>query len=272
MNRIDSEQVCPMSLHGDKRGDEGRVSCRARRLCEAAETGRSPLISIAYPPGARPGTTHPTPMAWRPYENLIDGELDNRTPGKVKGWIRFFRNKMAPLQVTFDLEGDFHEDIRGAMIRLSNLTPSDRQLDGGTYMEGFSPMQHGTVGDITAGLPLGPWTEALAQSLMKSNDLFWEERGTRGNERKTRRREFAEEYRAHIAAGDLYHACGAYPYVEWFAENGRVVLELDPSQMEIVKADVPPKEKTPAELFEDEKKRDEAFRSFTGLGEDLSKE
>src|SRR3989454_8947304 len=106
---------------------------------------------------------HNKAMAWRPYENLIDGELDNRTPGKVKGWIRFFRNEKAPLRVTFDLEGDFHEDIRGAVIRLSNPNPSDRYRERGTYMDGFNPMQRGTAGDITAGLPLGPWTEALAQ-------------------------------------------------------------------------------------------------------------
>ncbi len=42
--------------------------------------------------------------------------------------------------------------------------------------------------------------------------------------------------------------------------------------MEIVKADVPPKEKTPAELLEDKKKRKAAFGSFfTGMVEDLSK-
>ena len=52
-----------------------------------------------------------------------------------------------------------------------------------------------------------------------------------------------------------------------------MVLELDPSQIEIVRADVPPKEKTPAELLEDKKKRDEAFGSFfTGMVKDLSKE
>src|SRR5579862_9202342 len=51
-----------------------------------------------------------THMAWRPYENLIDGELDNQTPGKVSGWMRFFRAKSSPLRVNFDLEGDFHED------------------------------------------------------------------------------------------------------------------------------------------------------------------
>ena len=53
--------------------------------------------------------------------------------------------------------------------------------------------------------------------------------------------------------------------------NGRVVLELDPSQMDIVKADAPPREKAPAELLEDKKKRDEAFGSFfTSMVEDLS--
>jgi len=56
-------------------------------------------------------------MAWRPYENLIDGELDNRMPGKVTGWIRFFRNGQEPLRVTFDLDGDFHDDIRGTKIQ-----------------------------------------------------------------------------------------------------------------------------------------------------------
>src|SRR5258708_28304531 len=47
-----------------------------------------------------------TLMAWRPYENLINGELDNRIPGKVTGWIRFFRGAKRPLQVRFDLAGD----------------------------------------------------------------------------------------------------------------------------------------------------------------------
>jgi hypothetical protein len=140
-------------------------------------------------------------------------------------------------------------------------------------MDGFSPIQHGTVGDITAGLPLGPWTEALAQKLMKRNELFWDERGIRGPEREKYRQEFAEKYRAHIAAGDTYYAYVKYPYLEWYADNGRVVLELDPSQMEIVKAAVPPTEKTPAELLEDEKKRGEVFGSFfAGVLEDLSKE
>ena len=99
-------------------------------------------------------------------------------------------------------------------------------------MDGFSPMQHGTAGDITAGLPLGPWTEALAQTLMKRNELSWDERGIRGSEREKCLRADAERYRNHIAAGDLCYAYVDYPYVEWYSENGRVVLELDPSQVE----------------------------------------
>ena len=212
-------------------------------------------------------------MAWRPYENLIDGELDNRTPGKVTGWIRFFRNEQPPLRVTFDLEGDFHEDIRGTVIRLSNPDPSDRHPDGGTYMKGFSPMQTGTAGDITAGLSLGPWTEALAQDLMKRNELFWDEQGIHGSERENRRQDFSERYRARIAAGDLYYPYVEYPYIEWYAENGRVVLELDRSQVEIVKVVVPIKEKTPEELLEDEKKREKALESFLGgMVESLSRD
>jgi hypothetical protein len=212
-------------------------------------------------------------MAWRPYANLIDGELDNRIPKKITGWMRFFRNGQQPLRVTFDLAGDFHEDIRGTVIRLSNPYPSEEYLDEGTYMHGFNPMQTGTAGDITAGLPLGAWTEALAEDLMKRNELFWDERGIRGSEREKERQDFAERYRAHIAAGDLYYPYVEYPYIEWYSEkNGRVVLELYPSQLEVVKVVVPLKEKTPAELLEDEKKRVAAFGSFFGaMVEDLSR-
>jgi len=65
-------------------------------------------------------------MAWRPYENLIDGELSNRVPGKVTGWMRFFRRRRQPLRVVFDLEGDFHEDIRGSDILLKGDAPADK--------------------------------------------------------------------------------------------------------------------------------------------------
>lgn len=218
-------------------------------------------------------------MAWRPYENLIDGELDNRTLGKVTGWMRFFRRGKNPLRVTFDLAGDFHEDIRGKVIRLKNPTPADRhevQLDReGTYMEGFAPVQRGTVGDITAGIPLGPWTEALAQKLMAQNEAFWDENRITGLEREERRREYAERYRKHIEAGELYYPYVSYPYIEWYSDNGRVVLELDLSQVQVfdIQGVIPRREKTPKELVEDGRKRTEAMAGFmSGMVKGLSEE
>ena len=36
-------------------------------------------------------------MTWRPTEFLIEGELDNTTPGRIAGWMRFagMDNKVA---------------------------------------------------------------------------------------------------------------------------------------------------------------------------------
>jgi excisionase family DNA binding protein len=58
--------------------------------------------------------------------------------------MRFFRNGKPLLQVTLDLAGDFHEDIRETKIRLRNPDPSDRSQRGQkTYMEGFAQLQLG---------------------------------------------------------------------------------------------------------------------------------
>jgi hypothetical protein len=202
-------------------------------------------------------------MAWRPYSNLIDGELDNRVPGKVTGWMRFFRSGRQPLKAVFDLAGDFHEDIRGKVIRLRNPEPAAEYHDAGgrTYMDGFSRVQRGAVGDITAGLSLGPWTDAIAAKLMAQNELYWEEAGLSVAEREHRRQQYAERYREHITAGDLFYPYVPHPYVEWYADNGRVVLELDPSQVEIVES-APVKEKSAEELVADERRRTEAMASF----------
>ena len=90
-------------------------------------------------------------MAWRLHEELIEGMLDNTVRGKVTGWMRF-----AGLdgQVAFDLSGDFHRDIAGCRIVLTNPEPRGERKD----MEGLSPVQKGTVGDITAGLPPRPYS------------------------------------------------------------------------------------------------------------------
>jgi hypothetical protein len=88
-------------------------------------------------------------MAWRPSEYLIEGELDNRTRGRVTGWMRFvgLREK-----VTFELKGDFHRDIRGTLIRLTNPKHAEEASEAERYMQGFWSLQKGSAGDITAGL------------------------------------------------------------------------------------------------------------------------
>ena len=130
-------------------------------------------------------------------------------------------------------------------------------------MDGFSAVQRGEVGDITAGFSLGPWTEDVAQRLMAQNEINWDAAGLHGLGREIRRGEFADRYRAHIAAGDLYYPYVAYPYIEWYAANGRVVLELDPSQLEVMKVGAfSLQEKTPSELVSDERKRIHAMNSF----------
>src|SRR6266478_1777555 len=214
-------------------------------------------------------------MAWRPNENLLDGELSNRIPGKVTGWMRFFRRRMRPLRVAFDLAGDFHEDIRGSDILLMNGKPTDRNISlerDGTYMEGFDPVQRGTVGDMTAGFSLGPWTEELAEQLKAQLEINWQENGLTGTELEDCRRDIAARYAAKIAAGELFYTYVDYPYLEWYSDNGRVVLELDPDQITAIRPETPPMEKSAQELAQDRKNRAKSFGGFMqGMVENLRK-
>ena len=89
-------------------------------------------------------------MAWRPTDVFIEGVLDNRIQGKITGWMLFAGIKD---KVMFELEGNFHRDIRGAMVRLRGEGQSADLAEASQYMEGFSVLQKGNVGDMTAGLP-----------------------------------------------------------------------------------------------------------------------
>ena len=51
-------------------------------------------------------------------------------------------------------------------------------------MEKFAPVQSGVAGDITAGLPLGIWSEELSQGLMAKNEVVWNEIGISATERE----------------------------------------------------------------------------------------
>jgi hypothetical protein len=79
----------------------------------------------------------------------LEGELDNTTPGTVTGWMRFAGMSK---KVIFDLQGNFHRDIRGAKIHLTGDGQAG-DSEASRYMASFSPHQTGETGDITAGLP-----------------------------------------------------------------------------------------------------------------------
>ena len=131
-------------------------------------------------------------MAWRPTKYVLEGELDNTVLGKVTGWIRFAGIKE---KVTFDLQGDFHRDIRGAKISFTNRYVGS-EAEAASYMEGFASHQTGKAGDITAGLPPQDYTE--------------------------------------------------YPYIEWYGDsNGRVVVELEANQIDVIGTPIPAMESFP---------------------------
>ncbi len=133
-------------------------------------------------------------MAWRPHRYLILGELDNTERHRVTGWMQF---QGLDDKVTFDLEGEFHRDIRGTTISLIGEFPDDVDAkEAVDYMRHFATHQTGRVGDITAGLPPRDYV--------------------------------------------------SYPYIEWYSDqSGRVVLELDPEQLEVVGSPIPACESFP---------------------------
>jgi len=150
-------------------------------------------------------------MAWRPTQHLVRGELDNTHLGKVTGWMDFAEMKE---RVTFDLEGDFHRDIRGTKIHLAgDASEAGSSADAEKYMEGFAAHQTGKVGDMTAGLPPADY--------------------------------------------------GSAPYIEWFGEeNGRVVIELEPTQVEVIGEPIPARESYPVSRGQQEQNMAEFLGSL----------
>lgn len=93
-------------------------------------------------------------MSWEPSVFLLEGEMDNRTAGRITGWLRF-----AGLaeKVVLELQGDFEPDIRGRRISLKGVYPG-KPASAVEYMKGFDPCQTGKAGHITAGWPPYSWT------------------------------------------------------------------------------------------------------------------
>lgn len=100
-------------------------------------------------------------------------------------------------KVVFDLEGNFHRDIRGAKVRLRGDGESANAEEAAKYMECFSKLQKGNVGDMTAGLPPADYVQGSG-------------------------------------------------YFEWYSQdNGRVVIELEQDQIELLTPPIPAIESDP---------------------------
>ena len=83
-------------------------------------------------------------MAWRIRKNVAFGEIDNRTKGRVSGFLELANDGG---RILLDLEGNTHPDLAGSLIRFRNPgNPTFRRED----FEGFARDQKGRAGDITA--------------------------------------------------------------------------------------------------------------------------
>ena len=89
-------------------------------------------------------------MAWRPTRYLLEGTLDNTTPGKVTGVLVFRAGRKKTLAVRLDLEGDFDVSVGGTVLELHPDEPEPGTECTHAYMATFADVQTGQVGDIKA--------------------------------------------------------------------------------------------------------------------------
>ena len=127
-------------------------------------------------------------MAWRIDEQVVRGEIDNRTRGKTTGRIWFVGREQP---VVLELDGNPWRDLAGHLLRFDNPAPKPGMP------EGLADEQRGVVGDITASrkvkVPDVPMEELM--ELVRQNRPF------------------------------PWH-WGNTLYLEWHsARNGRVVIE-----------------------------------------------
>lgn len=135
-------------------------------------------------------------MAWRIDEQVIRGEIDNRTPGKVLGRL-WLIGRDEPIRL--ELEGNPWRDLAGHRLRFTNPTPKAGPP------EGLATQQTGVVGDITASrkvkVPDIPMDE-LMECYRKKEPFPWH--------------------------------WGNSLYLEWFSQrNGRVVIETTDFTLEL---------------------------------------
>ena len=87
-------------------------------------------------------------MMWRPNHELVGGELDNRTPGTITGWLEFARPGQLNRRITLSLSGNFLADAAGQRIRIKDC---DTQMARSGYLDRAPNHIDGTAGDISVG-------------------------------------------------------------------------------------------------------------------------
>jgi hypothetical protein len=84
---------------------------------------------------------HLPDMAWCIDKQVIRGEIDNRTPGKIRGQL-WLTGRDEPIRL--ELAGNPWRDLAGHLLRFTNPTPKAGPP------EALAAEQTGVVGDITA--------------------------------------------------------------------------------------------------------------------------
>lgn len=135
-------------------------------------------------------------MAWRIQEQVVRGEIDNRTPGRVVGRL-WLVGRDEPVEL--ELEGNPWRDLAGHFLKFTN--PEAKPGDG----PGLTAYQQGRVGDMTASRKV-----KVPECTME---------------------ELREFYKAKQPFP--WH-WGNSLYLEWYSTtNGRVVIEAAHYQLEL---------------------------------------
>jgi hypothetical protein len=86
-------------------------------------------------------------MAWRPTEWVLEGELDNTTPGWTTGWVKI-EGIEEPLRLK--LAGNCHPDLAGWKFKIVRTDPIPDWAEPLSHPESIATDQSGNVGDVTA--------------------------------------------------------------------------------------------------------------------------
>ncbi len=85
-------------------------------------------------------------MAWRPNNQLLEGELDNTKKGTITGWMRFVGMSR---KVAFVWKGDCQGALFGKRIRFEGKEKNEGR-GGPDYFKCFSTNQSGQAGTISS--------------------------------------------------------------------------------------------------------------------------